>query len=166
MWYQLFVWLHILAVAIWIGGMLFISYAVLPLIRHPSIFPIRAVLLTELGLRIRLVGWITLGVLLLTGTGMLLLRGHTWSDLISAAFWQSATGTILGWKLGLFALTVITTLAHDLYFGPKSARLAEQLPEDHPQRQRIRRISSWLGRIVVLLALAISFLGVLLSRGW
>ncbi len=163
--YQLFVWLHVLAATVWIGGMLFISYAVLPLLRHPSIFPIRAVLLTQLGLRIRLVGWITLAVLLATGVLLLFARGYQWEDFWQMGFWQAQFGKILRWKLLLYAATVVTTLAHDLYFGPKSAQLAERLPEEHPERQRMRRISSWLGRLVVLFALILSFLGVLLSRG-
>lgn len=164
--YHLSVWFHILGVAIWLGGLLFVSFVVLPILRHRQIAPLRSTILLTLGLRMRILGWITLFVLFVTGITNLLTRGYTLQDVFSAIFWSSQFGSILQWKLILFFITIGATALHDLYYGPKSAQLAALLPENHPDRIRIRRLSSWLGRFIALLGLALSFLGILLSRGY
>ena len=79
--YLLFVWLHILASAVWIGGMVFLSIILVPVSRRPEYHGVASSLIHGTGVRFRTVGWICLGILLLTGTFNLHYRGIGWAVL-------------------------------------------------------------------------------------
>ncbi|MFQ5795545.1 MAG: hypothetical protein ACE5JP_10915 [Candidatus Bipolaricaulia bacterium] len=90
--YLLSVWLHILAAAIWIGGMVFLALILVPVTRRPEHRGIAVSLIHWTGVRFRWVGWICLGLLLLSGIfnlayllalvvvalGVMLVRGWPW----------------------------------------------------------------------------------------
>jgi uncharacterized membrane protein len=66
--YQWIVWVHILAAIIWIGGMFFLPLVLVPVLRRQEP-KLRAVLLDAVGRRFRTVGWIAIGLLLVTCVG-------------------------------------------------------------------------------------------------
>ena len=162
--YLISVWLHILAAAAWIGGMLFLGLVLVPALRKPPLSDNKAVLLYRTGLRFRQVGWISLLVLVLTGVINLGIRGYGWMDAWNGALWQGQWGSVLAAKLLMVAGVLILSAVHDFYVGPKAVEQMERLP-DETQSHRLRRMASWMGRITLLLSLAILGLAVSLPRG-
>jgi len=96
------------------------------------------------GLRFRTVGWIALGVLVVTG----LLNLWMHPVLLSSPRFH--------WKLGLVILTLILSAFHDFVLGPRAGA-----PGADPSA---RARASWIARINVLLVLVIVLLGLSLFR--
>jgi len=153
-WYFISVFLHIVLAAFWIGGMLFLPLVILPEIKqHPD----RIAILYKTGLKFRFFGWIALAGLLITGLLNLYTRGmpFTW-----AFFSQSDYGILVSWKLLIFTGILLVSGTHDLIFGKKA--LEELQVSDN---KNFKLLARWSGRINLLLALVMAFLGVVLSRG-
>lgn len=162
--YLLSVWIHIVAAAVWIGSLVFFGLALVPTLKDRDLAPIRALFLQRLGLRFRWVAWAMIGTLVVTGLVNLSFRGLIWSDLWNLQIWRSSWGQVLGWKLALVAALVVVHLLHDFYIGPRATRLLRKSPHS-PEGHRAARAASWIGRIELLLSLAILGLAVLLVRG-
>jgi putative copper resistance protein D len=162
--YLLSVGLHLLAAATWIGSLTFFGAVLVPALRAPDLEPIRVRVLTVVGLRYRLVGWLSLAVLVVTGVANLWLRGASLRALADPAFWASPWARVLAWKLALVALLIVVNLLHDVVLGPRAARLLELDPEGE-EAAHARRSASWLGRLELILSLAVLVLAVFLVRG-
>jgi putative copper export protein len=146
--YDVVVWLHIVAAATWIGGMLFFALIVVPSVRRS---PGATALLQAMGRRLRLLGWVLLAVLLMTGTVNLRFHGIGWSALRQSGFWATGFGRALAFKLWLVAALTAATLVHDglTRRGPDSRRM----------------MAVWSGRLILLLSLGVVFFAVALVRG-
>jgi putative copper export protein len=138
-WYHLSVWLHIIGVSFWIGGMLFLPMVLLPGIKnHPD----RRNLLMATGLKFRFYGYIVLALLITTGILNIYLRGY---------------GKLVIVKLILFLSILAVSLVHDVQ--------ARKKLQSEEEQQRFKLIARWSGRILLLISLAMAFIGVVLSRG-
>jgi len=162
--YLLSVWLHILAAIIWIGGTIFIVLVLVPATRLPAYRDIAPGLIQWTGARFRLIGWICLGVLILSGVFNLAYRGFGWADVWSGRLWQGPFGRTLGIKLLLVAVILVFSALHDFVIGPR-ARAMWQTNPGAPETLRLRRQAGWIGRINLLLALIVVALAVALVRG-
>ncbi|HSE59583.1 MAG TPA: DUF4149 domain-containing protein [Nitrospiraceae bacterium] len=151
-------WLHILAAVSWIGGMIFLSLVVVPVIRRPPLAQQRAVLFPIVARRFRLVAWGAMLLLLATGPILASARGIS---LINPTTWPS----IFAIKLTLVGLLFVLTAAHDLALGP---RVAEMMKRPEQERSAsdllLLRWSPWVARSSLLLALAVLFSAVSLAR--
>jgi uncharacterized membrane protein len=134
--------LHVLAVATWVGGMLFIALVLVPVTRGLGDPALRTRLVQEAGRRFRTVGWIALALLVATGLGNLALR----PELLGAPRFHV--------KLGLVVVALALSALHDFVLGPRAGRPGA------PPAARLR--ASWLARVNVLVALAIVALGLAL----
>lgn len=163
--YHVSVFLHVLSAVVWIGGLLFLALAAIPVARRlPE--PLRAEVVAALGHRFRPVAWICVALLVATGTANLAYRGVTWESVLTGRLWESPFGQVLAWKLALVAAMVILSAWHDFSLGPKSTELARRAnPGDEPQRAALRRRAAWVGRVNALLALGILATAVMLVRG-
>lgn len=152
--YYFSVWLHIVLAAFWIGGMLFLPLVILPGIKqHPD----RIKLLYVTGLKFRFYGWVALTGLFLSGWTNMYLRGMP----VSLDFFlNNQYGRLIGWKLILFTVILSFSAVHDFVYGSKALETFQQ--GDH---RRFRQLARWTGRINLLLALAMAFLGLIASRG-
>ena len=149
--YHLSVWLHIIGVCFWIGGMLFLPLVLLPAIKdHPD----RRNLLMMTGLRFRVVGYIVLALLLVTGIFNMYLRGIdlSWKFLVISRY-----GKLVITKLLLFILILAVSLVHDV-------QARKRLLTDD-EKARFKLIARWSGRVLLIISLAMAFIGVVLSRG-
>ena len=162
--YLVSVGLHLMTAATWIGSLTFFGAVLVPALRAPDLEPIRARVLTVVGLRYRLVGWLSLAVLVVTGVSNLWLRGVSWRALLDFAFWSSPWARVLAWKLALVTLLIVVNLLHDVALGPRAARLLELDPRSE-EATRARRFASWLGRFELALSVAVLGFAVLLVRG-
>ncbi|MBI4240282.1 MAG: DUF4149 domain-containing protein [Candidatus Rokubacteria bacterium] len=158
--YLVSVWLHILAAAVWIGGMGFLVVVLVPVLRRPEHRAAAPALICGTGVRFRWVGWISLGVLLASGTFNLAFRGIGWADVTTGRFWQGP----LGIKILLVAVILLLSALHDFVVGPRAAALGQANP-GAPEAVRLHRQAAWLGRFNLLLALVVVALGVMLVRG-
>jgi putative copper export protein len=157
--YQLSVFLHILSAIVWIGGMLFLALVIVPATRGlPP--PDRSALFSAVGRRFRAVGWVCIGLLLLTGIVNSAYRGVTLDNVLTAELWTSPFGRVLSLKLAVVAVMLTLSLYHDFVIGPRSVRVTTG-----PQAQQLRRLASYVGRIEAILALIVVALAIMLVRG-
>jgi putative copper export protein len=160
--YQLSVFVHILSAIIWIGGMLFLALVVVPATRGLPQRE-RAALFSTVGRRFRAVGWVCIGLLLVTGTINVSYR-VTWAGLVSGEVWGSPFGRTLGLKLAVVAIMLALSVYHDFVVGPRSTRAMQQGGRP-AEAQRLRRIASLMGRVEAILALVVVALAIMLVRG-
>jgi len=152
------VWLHLLAAIAWIGGMVFLSVVLVPILKAKVLVADRGILFRAIAQRFRQVVWTSVALLGLTG--LLLLKGRGLS-LLHPSGWP----TVFRVKLTLVALLLLFVLAHDFFVGPRVASI-RALAE--PERTKMDRAlifwAPWTARLLLLLALAILMLGVWLAR--
>jgi uncharacterized membrane protein len=60
-------WIHVLAAITWVGGMLFIALVLVPTVRALDDAPVRTRVIRDSGRRFRVVAWMALAILVLTG---------------------------------------------------------------------------------------------------
>ena len=156
------VYAHILAAMVWIGGSSFIALVLAPLMRRRD--GADDGLLRAAALRFRTVGWISLAILIATGSANLAFRGIGLSDLLSGAAFRGATGHALACKLSVFAVLLAISGLHDFRWGPQAAR-ALQTDRTSPAAIRGRRWAARVGRSVFFLGLVIVAAAVLFVRG-
>jgi uncharacterized membrane protein len=163
--YQVAVFIHILSAIVWVGGLAFLALVAVPATRPlPAVE--RSVILQAIGRQFRLVGWVCIGLLLVTGLIVNGYRGLTWGMLFDGTLVASVFSQLLAVKVSLVAVMVLLTLVHDLWLGPASARaLSRSNATPSASMRRLRRGSSWTARLSLLLALAVVFLAVALVRG-
>src|SRR3990172_9808979 len=90
--------------------MLFIAVVLVPVPRRLEDPALRTRLVHEAGVRFRTVGWIALGLLVLTGLGNIwLFPVFLWSPRFHA-------------KLGLVLVALVLAVIHDFVLGPRAGR--------------------------------------------
>jgi copper resistance protein D len=160
--YYLNVSIHLLAALLWLGGMFFLAAVGAPVLRRVEPPTLRAQLFAAIGSQFRTVGWITIGVLLVTGVLNLHFRGLLRLDLwTNAAFWSSGYGLALAWKLGAVAIMVTVSAVHDFIHGPAAGRLAP----GSPGALAMRRRAAWMARANAVVGVVLVLAAVRLSRG-
>lgn len=152
--YFISVFLHVIFAAFWIGGMLFLPLILLPSIKNN---PERNHLLFHTGIKFRFYGWIALIGLIITGITNMFLKGIPFN---LEFLIKNQYGKLLGLKLLFFFTMLLVSGLHDFYVGTKTI---EQIQQN--KSENIKQLARWTGRINLLLALSIAFLGVALSRG-
>lgn len=163
--YQLNVFVHILSALVWVGGMFFVALVVVPVTR-PLAPTQRGALLDAVGRRFRLIGWICIALLIVTGVINAGFRGVTWDSVFSGQVFGSQFGQVLAAKLVMVALMLVLSAIHDFVLGPASTRALEHpgLVSTH-EVASLRQRASWIARVNALLALVVLFLAVALVRG-
>jgi uncharacterized membrane protein len=152
------IWLHLMAAVTWIGGMLFLSLVLIPALRREGMDRTRADVLKAAGKRFRVLVWVAVLVLLVSGPFLLAGRGLS---LLQPDRWPA----VLTAKLGLVGVIILLTALHDLILGP---RMTDRRQSTESAQSALRAIlvrsSAWVPRLSVLIALAILWLAVLLAR--
>src|SRR5690606_10462483 len=107
------IWLHILAAAIWIGGMVFLGVVLIPVLRDRSLAARYGELIHRTGTRFRNVGWACLLLLVVTGFVNLMRWGIGLDRLVRPEVWASPWGKTLAVKLTLVGLILALSATHD-----------------------------------------------------
>ncbi|MBL8038590.1 MAG: CopD family protein [Nitrospira sp.] len=156
--YATLVILHILAAVSWIGGMIFLSLVLAPLVRSRKAVPEFMALFRSAALRFRPIVWVAMAILLLTGPILLSLRGVA---VVSPSAWP---GIVMA-KLALVALLLFLTLLHDLVLGPRVSRVSA-IPESQRTagEQVVFKTARWLPRLSLLIAMAVVIVAAMLAR--
>jgi uncharacterized membrane protein len=142
---------HLLAAAVWVGGTVALVFAAVPPLQRLE-GPDRARLLRELGERWRPIGWASLVVAI--ATGAVIAGRENAFDTTPNDF-----DVVLAVKGALVGLLVAGAYLHDFVLGPG---LARQIRDAKPQS--LRRPLVGIGRLNLLLTIAIPCLGVALSQ--
>jgi putative copper resistance protein D len=152
------VWLHVLAVVSWIGGSIFLSVVLVPVLKHEPLASQKALLFRAVARRFRMVAWGAIVILLLTGPPLLHQRGIPIMD-------PSGWPLILSVKLGFVAILLFFTLTHDLIIGPRVGRILQIPAESRTGFDRIMVAwSPWIARCSLVLTLIVLFAAVVLVR--
>jgi copper resistance protein D len=153
--------LHLIAAAVFAGGMVFLGLAV-GAARRTLDDRERIALFRQLGRRFLVAGGIALVVLIATGTDMAADRLASFGDLFDTGY-----GKRLAEKLALVVAVIVLTAFHSLVQGPPLSRLREQAlerPEDAALAATIRRKSARAGLVSALNLLATLAILVLAAR--
>jgi copper resistance protein D len=136
--YLVSVFIHIICACIWLGEM-FALIIFFILLRKENYF---LDMVNKVGNQFKLVGWIILPLLLLTGIFNSFYRGFY----------------ILTWlKILLFSIIVIISAIHDFYIGPKATKTKDK---------KLIKYSRIIGRINFILAIIMVLLGIFIVRGF
>jgi uncharacterized membrane protein len=142
----------------WIGGMIFLSLVLAPLVRSRKAVPEFIALFRSAARRFRFVVWSSIGLLLSTGPVLLHYRGLSFVD-------PSEWPQVLRIKLAMVGALLLLTVAHDLVLGSR-VRTIGAIPEDarSPWEHTIVLTSSWVPRVALLLALGLLLAAVVFVR--
>ncbi len=162
--YILSVYTHILLATFWIGGMIFLSFVLLPAIRKPEYRAYYHRLVNDTGVNFSRLGWIALTLFFITGLYQLHVRGIEWYDLFKPATYSSPVGRIVGLKLLFYTAIVVLQALHDFLIGPRATRLGDEAP-DSPEYKKYRAYARMVGITVFFLSLFMALFGVLIVRG-
>ena len=156
--YSMLVILHILAAVSWVGGMIFLSLVLAPLVRSRKAVPEFMALFRSAALRFRPIVWVAMAILVMTGPMLLSLRG------VAVASPSSWPGIVIV-KLTLVVLLLLLTLLHDLVLGPQVSRVSA-IPESQRTagEQVVFKTARWLPRLSLLIALAVVMTAAMLAR--
>jgi gluconolactonase len=114
--YMICMALHLMAVMLWIGHMVFWSIFVGPVTKRFGTKQ-EGMVIRNLSLRYGGLGWPALGVLALSGLYLLNLKGLTWDLIASGAFFNTIYGKLIGLKL----LVVLGMIAYQIFIGHRAA---------------------------------------------
>ena len=142
---------HLLAAIVWVGGTVVLVFVSVPPAQRLE-GPQRAAMLRELGRRWRPIGWSALAVAIATGA---------WIASLEHAYDTTPTrfDVVLAVKGALVGLLVAGAYLHDFVLGPG---LARQIREGKPQS--LRPVLVAIGRLNLLVTLALPILGAVLSE--
>ena len=153
--------LHLIAAAVWAGGLVFLGVAV-GAARRTLADRERIALFRQLGRRFLVVGGIAMLVLIGTGSSMAADRLAAFGDLFDTDY-----GKRLAEKLALVVAVILLTAFHSFVQGPALSRLREralETPGDPELAATIRRKSARAGIVSVLNLLATLAILVLAAR--
>lgn len=160
--YFINVTVHVLAALLWLGGMFFLAAVGAPVLRAVEPAELRSELFRRLGEQFRRIGWIAIGVLLVTGVINLHFRGVLSIETLGhAAFWVTPYGHALGWKLSAVTVMLVVQAVHDFHLGPAASRLQPGSAE----MLRMRRRAALLARASAVLGIVVVVAAVRLARG-
>jgi uncharacterized membrane protein len=143
-----------MAAIIWIGGMIFASLVLQPVLRKALSPEIRMPIYQDMGKRFKTIQLTSLGILLATGVFKL------WGFKDKPEIFFSPFGAILAIKLTLVACVIFLTGLHSYAWGPRLVALAHQA-QDVEYRTVMGKLVFW-GRINLALSVAVIFCAALL----
>ena len=143
------VWLHLLGVVTWIGGLVYQAHVLGPAARRDGAAP-----LAEMLRRARRVTWVAIALVVLTGFYNVTLLGPLDRVL------QSGAALLLALKFMLVLAAVAVAGQRDFAQVPRLARAVASGGDPRPALSAI----AWMDRVVLLLAVVIIYLGLAVSR--
>ena len=143
-------WLHLMAAAVWAGGMIFAGFVLTPVARRDLPPNVRYPLFKAVGERFAVLGRGALTVLFATGIYKL---SQVWN---ADHFWTSNLGRVISVKLCLVFTMLLLSALHDFVWGPQLAKLAGRT-EAPEYKLTLSRLSFWSG-VNMALVITIVFL--------
>lgn len=162
----LILWLHLLGVVVWVGGLVFQLLVLAPIFKRGTASVEQLRFSMQLDIRFRYVMWPAVGLVLLTG--LYNVMNVLYATTLAGAAPAPKFARLLGVKLLLATLMIALQAIQRFAVHPRLvALLRRQLAgsTDHPgTRLRLLRISHLLNIVTVSLAVGVMLLGLLLGR--
>ncbi|MDP6460003.1 MAG: DUF4149 domain-containing protein [Candidatus Hydrothermarchaeota archaeon] len=147
----LVVWLHITAAVVWLGGKIFTSLTLNPVLRMEATPEQRLELLASLGKRFKYLSWGSLAVLIITGVINVSQRVSGLDELLGSRF-----GTTLLAKVLIVVIMIAMSAGHSFFLTPRLRVNAQENDEGFRRTKKmvvlIARGNILLGVLVLLLA--------------
>lgn len=158
--------IHVLAAFIWLGGMFFIALVAVPILRKIESPAKRSEILSITAKRFRVVSWIAISVLLVTGLFNAINHGVTIGLISTGVFFYSYFGKVLTVKVILVFIMVVLSAIHDFFLGPQLTDLMSSGLSNLDSLQSLKRrrqYVSWLAGANVILGILVVACAVMLS---
>jgi uncharacterized membrane protein len=162
------IWIHILAVTVWIGPQVFLFAVAVPAVRTIEDARQRAAVMRTMAVRFGWLAWSAMAVIAVTGVTNLLvaagnLPGYGAGDLIDLGsdlryarlFWE---------KMFLVALVIGLTALHTFVIGPRQVQLMEEASPDEEALRRTRRLSMIVSGAALLASILAVYMGAVLAN--
>jgi uncharacterized membrane protein len=143
------VWLHVLGVVVWMGGLVYQAHALAPMARREG-----AASFAAAAARGRPAAWTALGLTVLTGLYSVTRLGSL------ERVMESGAALVLAGKFGLVLVIVLLAGQRDFAHLPRLRRALAAGSDPGPALTAI----SWLDRIAILLGVIVIYLGLAISR--
>jgi len=143
------VWLHLLGVVVWLGGLMYQAHVLMPAARRNGVAPLADTLR-----RGRRVTWVAIALVVVTGFYNVTLLGPLDRAL------QSGAALLLALKFMLVLAAVAVAGQRDFAQVPRLARAVAAGDDPGPALSAI----TWMDRVVLLLAVVIVYLGLAVAR--
>ena len=145
----LVLWLHLLAVVVWVGGLMYQAHVLLPAARRGA-----SGSCAEAAAGARPVAWTAIALVVLTGFYNVTRLGPL------GRVMESGAGLLLAGKFTLVIVLVALAAQRDFTQVPRLRRALAEGADPGPALSAI----AWLDRISLALALVVIYLGLALSR--
>lgn len=156
--YVVLVGLHMFAAISWVGGMLFLSLVLAPIVKSRKAAPEFMALFRLAARRFRIVAWVAMGLLLTTGPMLLVHRGMALTH-------PEAWPFIVSLKLGLVVVLLVLTLLHDLLLGPRVSHVSAIPASSRTAwEQTVMHTARLVPRFSLIVALVVVLTAVILAR--
>ena len=154
----LMLWIHVLSAIFWVGGMLFLTVVLAPVLRSEPRNPENYEFFKRVATRFRNGVWFAILILVLTGA--LLLSNQVFFG-TSLQQWPLVVWAKLVLVLGLILFAGL----HDLVIGPRAGALKKRPQATLTRNERtLLKLSPWFARGVLVLGVAVVMAGTAISR--
>jgi uncharacterized membrane protein len=145
--------------------MFFIALVMVPVLRRLEPPQKRIEVISNTARRFRMVGWIALLVLVVTGVLNASSRGVTMEMVSTGAIFSTHVGKVLTIKVILVLLMLVLSAIHDFLLGPRLVELisSSSNPNLSPKIKSYRKYVSWLARVNAILGIIIVACAVMVS---
>ncbi|MFB3093355.1 MAG: DUF4149 domain-containing protein [Dehalococcoidia bacterium] len=154
-------WVHIVAVAVWLGPQFFMFLVTVPAVRVIEDPEVRLQVMRVIVTRFGWLAWAAMAVIVLSGVSNLFQEadefGHLWDT--EYRYFQ-----IFSTKMVLVGLMVILTALHTFVIGPKQLRLLEEVRGDSTEAAGLRRVSIIVSSLTLLISIAVVYTAALLAN--
>jgi len=154
-------WIHIVAVAVWLGPQLFMFLVAVPALRLIEDAQLRAKVMRAVVTRFGWLAWAAMLVIVLSGMSNLFQEAddfdHVWDP--DYRYFQ-----LFSTKMVLVGLTVALTAIHSFVIGPRQLALAEEPPADPERAASLRRLSMIVSGLALVLSIAVVYVAAVLAN--
>lgn len=151
--------IHVLSAVLLVGGRVFAVTLLMSAFRKSGLAP-TAAFLAKLGRSARFYFWHLLGLLILTGLGLLHVRGTG----LEALFGSAPFAHVFWTKMAILALSIVASALADFKLQPQLVRKMEAGAPTEETGVIMGKLNR-LTRVNLILAILIVMMGVLLSKG-
>jgi len=157
----LLTWVHLITASIWVGGSIFLGIVLAPMLKSiTGTLEERIVLMIKIGRRFNTIAMPSLVILIITG----IYNSRVFLQEPSLLF-ETNYGIILLFKIILVIATVITYIIHIRVLNSETEKTLSGGYAETIYVQSIRSKIIYLGRIIVILSVAILLLAAILDSG-
>ena len=158
---SLFTWVHLVAASIWVGGSIFLGIVLAPMLKSiTGTLEERIALMIKIGRRFNKIALPSFVILIITG----IYNSRVFLQEPSLLF-ETNYGIILLFKIILVIATLITYIIHIRILNAETEKTLSGGYAETIYVQSIRSKIIYLGRITVILSVAILLLAAILDNG-